>query len=216
MADLQEVDLFKVPLKHRNYSNIAAEQKRTLSKFGKEYYDEPSMPGYRGYEYNGNWRNIARDIVNYYKLLNNAKILDVGCAKGFLLYDFYKINPTFELYGVDISEYAIKNAMPEIKNNLTVTSCTNLPYDNSKFDLVISTDTLHNLEEKGARKAVTEINRVGKIHKFIMVHSYRNDKERDNLINWEATIKTIRSVDEWKELYYQENYTGQYYWKIFI
>ena len=54
-----------------------------------------------------------------------------------------------------------------------------------------------------------------KNHRFIMVHSYRTKEERQNLIQWEATIRLVRSVDEWKQLYSEEDYEGLYYWKIF-
>lgn len=216
MSKTREVNLFNISLKHRDQSDITDEQRKVLFNFGKEYYDEASMPGYRGYKYNGGYQDVARKMVDYFSLPQDAKILDVGCAKGFLLYDFHMINPGFQLYGVDISEYAIEHAMPEVRKNLICKSCTNLPYDNDMFDLVISTDTLHNLTEEQCRQAVREINRVGGKHSFIMVHSYRTEQEKENLIKWEATIRLVRSVDEWKQLYHEESYQGLYYWKIFI
>jgi ubiquinone/menaquinone biosynthesis C-methylase UbiE len=106
--------------------------------------------------------------------------------------------------------------MSSVKDNLVCTSCTELPYEDSYFDLVLSTDTLHNLNLEDCKKAIKEINRVGKgNNKFIMVHSFTNEIEKNNLINWEATIRLVLSVEEWKKLFKQENYDGFYYWKLF-
>ena len=45
-------------------------------------------------------------------------MLDV--VKGYMLYDFKKIRPDLEVTGIDISEYAIKNAKEEIKDRLRI------------------------------------------------------------------------------------------------
>lgn len=214
MKDNREVNLFNVRLKERVYPDaITDTQKKVLFDFGREYYDDPSFPGFRGYEYDGSWSDVAKDIFDHFDLPDDAKILDVGCAKGFLLYDFKKAKPNCQVYGVDISEYAIANAMPEIKSNLVCAGCTNLPFEDSAFDLVMCLDTLHNLTESDCRQAVREISRVGRQHQFIMVHSYYDKAQKNNLLRWEATIRLVLSVDEWKQLFTEEGYQG---WKIFI
>lgn len=217
MVDEREVNLFNVQPKSRNYpSEISDEQRKILSRFGKEYYDDMTLPGYRGYQYNGRWREVARRIVEFFNLADGAKILDVGCAKGFLLYDFKMVNPTLQVHGVDVSEYAIENALPLVKDNCICTSCTHLPYDDAMFDLVICVATLHNLAQSDCRRAIREINRVGKEHRFIMVHSYRNEVEKNNLLRWEVTIQLVISVDEWKQLFKEDNYEGLHWFQTFI
>lgn len=217
LPDPREVNLFEIQLKERNYPvKITDAQRQALMQYGQEYYDNPEFPGFRGYRYNGSWRPIVRRIATDLQLPETARILDVGCAKGFLLYDFKMALPRCQVAGVDISQYAIDNALPEVRENLVCASCTELPYESNSFDLVICLDTLHNLADPDCRRAVREIQRVGKKHRFIMAHSYHTPEQRQNLLRWEVTIQQMLSVTEWKELYRQEGYDGLYYWKIFI
>ncbi|MBN1124177.1 MAG: class I SAM-dependent methyltransferase [Sedimentisphaerales bacterium] len=215
--DPREVNLFEVELKERDYpEKIEQQQREAMFQYGREYYDDAAYPGFRGYRYNGSWRSIAASIFRYFKLPPDARILDVGCAKGFLLYDFKEVQPACRVSGVDISSYAIEHALPEVKENLICTSCTELPFEDGAFDLVVCLDTLHNLTDDDCRKAVREIRRVGRKHQFIMVHSYYTEQQRKNLLRWEVTIQQVLSVQEWKNLYREEGYQGLYYWKIFI
>ena len=57
-----------------------------------------------------------------------------------MVYDFLKLNPKFEIKGIDISNYAINNCKSEVANNLQVASCDN--FEDNSFDLVISINTM--------------------------------------------------------------------------
>lgn len=217
MASERKVNLFNVPPRSRDYSRETTEERVEIMRhFGREYFDDPAFVGYGGYNYNGMWRETALSIAQYFELPDNARILDVGCAKGFLLYDFKMANPTFQVHGVDVSEYAIDNAMPLVKDNLTCTSCAELPADDASFDLVISVDVLQQLEEFECRKAVREINRVGRNHRFVSMNSYTNETEKSNLARWEPALGCLLSVDEWTQLLKEENYTGHYWLTTFV
>lgn len=178
---MQEINLFGIQPKKRIYPDITDEQREALFQFGREYYDDPVFPGYGGYKYDGRWTPVAQRMIDFFGLPDGTKILDIGCAKGFLLHDFKLLNPTFRIRGVDISEYAIENAMPSVRGDLACCDCAKLPYDDSEFDLVLCIDVLHNLDEASCRQAIGEINRVGKEHRFIMVHSYQSKEEKKNL-----------------------------------
>ena len=77
-----------------------------------------------------------------------------------MLYDFKKNYPKLNLKGIDISEYAISNSINQIKESLSVASCDNIPFPDNYFDLVISINTIHNLELEGCAKSIKEISRV--------------------------------------------------------
>ena len=152
----------------RNYKermfNNKVQCMKVAKKYGKDYWDGNRKYGYGGYKYIKNyWKKTAIKLINTYKLQKDSKILDIGCGKGFLLFELKKLIPTIKIIGIDISTYAIQNSKKEIKNNLKVFDATkNLPYKNKTFDLVLSLGTLHNFSLSNLFNCISEINRVGK------------------------------------------------------
>ena len=180
-------------------------------KFGFDYWDGDRRICYGGYNYlEGRWESVIRKMAQHYQLPRNPKILDIGCGKGYLLYDFLKIFPEAEVHGLDISEYAIANCKPEIKNQLTVGNATCLPWPDKHFDLVISITTLHNLYAYDLFDALAEMERVGKNNKYLCVESYRNEQEKANLLYWQVTCEAFNTPQEWKWWFKKANYTGDY------
>ena len=180
-------------------------------KFGYDYWDGDRRICYGGYRYiEGRWEQVARAIAEHYELPENPKILDIGCGKGYLLYDFLKVIPNAEVFGIDISQYAIENCKPEIKDKLFIGNATQLPWDDQTFDLVISINALHCLEAYDLDSALREMERVGKQHKYLCVESYRNELEKANLLYWQVTCEAFNTPDEWKWCFSQAGYTGDY------
>jgi len=179
-------------------------------KFSFDYWDGERKYGYGGYKYDGRWRSVAARIIDYYKLPPNAKILDVGCGKGHLLYELTQLQPDFQIQGFDISHHALDNAKSEIKAHLFFHPAEKTyPFADQNFDLVLSLNTLHNLQIFDLKKALNEIERVGK-NKFLVVESYRNNLELFNLQCWALTCRSFFTTQEWKWLFDQHNYTGNY------
>jgi ubiquinone/menaquinone biosynthesis C-methylase UbiE len=184
-------------------------------KFDKEFFDGERKFGYGGFSYNpGYWSEVVKDFSDYYNLNNGSKILDVGCAKGFMLYDFYKLNPNLDLYGIDISKYAIDNSVSEIKHKLQVANARKLPFEDNFFDLVISINTIHNLDKVECATALKEISRVSKKNAFLTVDAYRNNEEKQRMDAWNLTAKTIMPVDDWIKFFKKNQYKGDYFWFI--
>ncbi len=179
-------------------------------KYGYDYWDGERKYGYGGYKYDGRWRSVAEKIVKYYDLKPGNKVLDVGCGKAYLLYELTQVLPGLLINGIDISEYGIENAKDEIKDMLQIANATKLPFDDNSFDLVISLATLHNLKVFELKEALHEIERVSRGSSYIMVESYRNDKEEMNMLYWQLTCASYYSVEEWEWLYKEWGYTGDY------
>jgi len=180
-------------------------------KWGLDYWDGDRRICYGGYRYMpGRWENVARSMAEHYGLKAGDKILDVGCGKGFQLYEFTKVVPGLEVTGIDISSYAIENAKEEIRDRLQVGNATALPFPDKHFDFVFSITTLHNLHCYDLDKALREIQRVGKKNKYICVESYRNETEKANLLYWQVTCEAFNTPEEWDWWFKQTGYTGDH------
>jgi len=180
-------------------------------KWEFDYWDGDRRICYGGYRYiEGRWEKVARAMAEYYGIKPGDKILDVGCGKGFLLYDFTKVVPGLELHGIDISEYAIENSKEEIKDRLQVGNAISLPFPDNYFDFVFSVTTLHNLHCYDLDKALREIERVGKQSKYICVESYRNEEEKANLLYWQVTCEAFNTPGAWEWWFKQTGYTGDH------
>jgi ubiquinone/menaquinone biosynthesis C-methylase UbiE len=215
----QEINLLNSqPKTVRDYDKRAAEKTseivRIAKQFGKEFFDGPRAMGYGGYKYDGRWKDVAKRLRDHYELAPTAAILDVGCAKGFLLHDFKELMPECTVAGVDVSEYAIAHAMPSVKPFLKVASAEKLPYPDKSFDLVISINSVHNLPPERLKTALKEIERVCRRHSYITIDAWRNEKEREQLFKWVLTAESMMHVDDWRTLFSEVGYTGDYYWFI--
>ncbi len=180
-------------------------------KYDKNYWDGDRKYGYGGYKYIPNrWKSVAESLIKTYNLNENSKLLDIGCGKGFLLYEIKKILPKIEIKGIDYSRYAILNSKSEIKNYLSVKKAQD-KFDcaDKYFDLVISIGCLHNLEIFDLSKSLKEIQRISK-NSYILVESFRNEKELFNLQCWALTCQSFFNVEEWVWLFNNFGYTGDY------
>lgn len=187
-----------------------AESAEVACLFGRDYWDGDRRYGYGGYKYDGRWAPIAQRLASEYALKAGDRVLDVGCGKAFLLYELTQVVPGLVVHGIDVSSYGIEHAKEEVRANLAVASAEQLPFDNGTFDLVISLATLHNLHIEPLFRSLREIERVSKKSKYIMVESYRNEREKANLIYWQLTCKSFYSVTDWEWIFNQTGYTGDY------
>ena len=189
--------------------------KKISLKFGKDYFDGDRKYGYGGYVYDGRWVAVAKKFIKKYNLTSGDKILDVGCAKGFLMHDIKTISKKkIQVYGVDISKYAKEKAMKTVKKNIFTCNCKRLPFEDNFFDLVISINTIHNLNKLDCKKSLKEINRVSKKNAFIQVDAYENTKERKIFLDWMLTAKTFMKPKEWINFFKSAGYKGDYFWTI--
>jgi protein-L-isoaspartate(D-aspartate) O-methyltransferase len=183
-----------------------------MREWGYEYFDGEF--GYGGYYYDGRWKPVAEEMISHYELISGSSVLDVGCAKGYLMYEFYKLGIK-NVFGCDISSYAIARVPREIAGNFKVMSAEVLDYEDSQFDLVVSIDCIHNLDSERVDKAITEMMRVSKKDVFIRVCSYQTQEQLDNLRKWGgATILTYGSAEEWLARFKRLHYEGDWYFKL--
>ncbi len=216
----QEINLLRHYPKTSRHVQARGNQKTeahraTARRFGKEFFDGERKFGYGGYYYNPRfWQPVVPDLQSYYSLTAESSVLDVGCGKGFMLHDLTEMIPGITVRGVDVSEYAISNAVGDMKPFVDVGDAKELGFDDASFDVVISINTIHNLDRDDCAQSLREIERVSREASFITVDAYRNDAEREAMLAWNLTAKTVMHVDEWKEFFADVGYTGDYYWFI--
>jgi protein-L-isoaspartate(D-aspartate) O-methyltransferase len=187
-----------------------AEAATLAKKWDVEYWDGDRRTGYGGYRYDGRWRSVAESMVRHYGLTPESRILDVGCGKGFLLYDFTQVLPGVEVVGLDISRYALAHAKEEVKPCLIHGTAAHLPFPDRSFDFVFSITTLHNLYCDELYDALREIQRVGRRHKYVCVESYRNEVEKVNLMYWQLTCEMFCTPAEWDWWFRTTGYAGDH------
>lgn len=216
MAEVNLLDVYPNPNRdvEWRFRNLTSEQREMARQFGREFFDGDRLWGYGGYKYDGRWVSVVERFRDYYGLTPESSVLDVGCAKGFMLHDFMQVIPGIKVAGLDISQYAIENAMEDVKPFIKVANAIDLSFSDKSFDLVISINTVHNLEIEECKQAIAEIERVKKKNAFLVLDSYRNPQEEDRMRKWNITGKTILSVTEWLRVFEEVGYTGDYYWFI--
>lgn len=216
---MPEINLLKrCPQTKRNLQERhAAQNPENITRareYGFEYFDGTREQGYGGYYYDGRWVPIAQDIITHYNLKPGNRILDIGCAKGFLVKDLMQVSPQLEVFGLDISKYALMHCEPEVIGRLHLGCATSLPFPDKSFDCVLSINTLHNFDEKDFKVALHEIMRVSKGKSYIQVDAYTTEEERDIFLNWVLTAKSHHFTSEWISIFNDLGYTGDYGWTI--
>ena len=216
----KEIDLLKnYPKSKRDLDERAdaktEKDREKARQFGKDFFDGDRKNGYGGFNYSPKfWEPVIPTFKNYWNLNSTSSLLDVGCAKGFMLFDFARLIPGISIKGIDISEYAIRHSKPEVRDHLQIADAQSLPFKDNSFDIVISINTVHNLDKVGCANALREIERVSRGKSFITVDAYRSDVEKDRMYKWNLTAKTIMHVDKWKSFFDTVGYSGDYFWFI--
>lgn len=218
MVEINLLDTYpriKRPIQERAAWKARSEENRAIAKrFAKEYFDGTREQGYGGYYYDGRWQAVAKRMIEYYNLKPDARVLDIGCAKGFLLHDFKLLLPDLFVCGIDISKYALQHVMEDVKPFCFLANAKDLPFPDKSFDLVISINVVHNLPFEECSKAIKEMERVSRKYKYLQVDSWRTEEERINFLNWQLTAQTYFDTEGWKKFFTEIGYTGDYYWTI--
>ena len=216
----KEIDLLvNYPRTKRNVAERGQEKteedRRLARQFGKDFFDGDRRHGYGGFNYNSRfWQPVVPTLQQHFGLGAGSSLLDIGCGKGFMLHDLAALIPGITVKGVDVSRYAIENAIDDMKPHVQVADAKKLPFPDKSFDVVISINTVHNLERAECGQALREIERVARKGAFVTMDAYHDDEERRRMHAWNLTGLTIMHVDEWRAFFREVGYTGDYYWFI--
>jgi ubiquinone/menaquinone biosynthesis C-methylase UbiE len=198
-----------------NRKTNQSKYREIAKQYGMEYFDGTREQGYGGYHYDGRWIPIAQRIKEHYQLKPGDRVLDIGCAKGFLIKDLLDICPGLEVWGLDISNYAISHSHPDVSKHLICGTADALPFKDNFFQAVLCINVIHNLERNRCIEALREIERVSNNGaSYVQIDAYRNEAECDLFLDWVLTAVTFGTPEFWKAIFSEANYSGDYYWTI--
>ena len=189
-------------------------EREVAKRFGREYFDGERTQGYGGYRYDGRWKPIAHYACELYGLQAGQRVLDVGCAKGFLLHDLREAVPGLEVAGLDVSAYALEHALEDVQPFMSRGTADALPFADGAFDLVLSINTIHNLDLERCKRAIREVERVSRRHKYLQVDSWLTEQQRQDFERWQLTALTYFAPEGWRSVFEETGYDGDYYWTL--
>ncbi|MDQ3068438.1 MAG: class I SAM-dependent methyltransferase [Acidobacteriota bacterium] len=215
---MAEVNLLaRYPKAKRNAAARVGAKEENLAlamKFGREYFDGTREQGYGGFRYDGRWVPIAEDLIRHFGLEAGGRVLDIGCAKGFLVKDLMQVCPGLDTVGLDISEYALRHAEPDVAGRLVRGTAASLPFADGSFDVALSINTIHNLDREGCLVALREMERIAPGRGYVQVDAYRDAAEEQLFLDWVLTARTHGSPAFWLDLMKEAGYTGDCFWTI--
>jgi ubiquinone/menaquinone biosynthesis C-methylase UbiE len=216
---MTEIDLLRsLPKVKRNIKKRSETKDPAViaiaKQYGEMYWDGPREYGYGGYRYDGRWRSVASDMVAHFKLSPGMRVLDVGCGKGFLVKDLMLECPGLEVFGLDISQYALMHCESEVVGRLHLGTAEKMPFPDDSFDCVISLNTIHNFPRLRAVGVMREIQRLSNGNAFVQVDSYYTPKQKEIFESWVLTAEFHDYPEGWVKVFNEGGYTGDYYWTI--
>ena len=187
-----------------------AECAAVARRFDREYWDGDRKYGYGGYNYDGRWVAVAERLAAHYNLKAGDRVLDIGCAKGFLLHDLRSAVPDLSIAGLDVSAYALEHSIAGVRGHVVQATAGRLPFADKSFDLVVSINTLHNLRVADLDSALREIERVARGPKYVVVDTFRNEREKVNLMYWQLTCQCFYTPEDWHWWFEHTGYSGDH------
>jgi len=206
-----DIGYFKKTVKARS----GLSKKRTIKnkinawKLDRGYYDGERLNGYGGFKYDGRWLNLLPKLIKKYNLTKDSKFLDLGCKKGFILKDLNILLPGIQSYGIENHKYPIKNSV-KTESKIIHSEYYNIPYKDNYFDFLIAFNSIYMYNLGDVIKTLIEIERVSK-QSYVVLASGDNDEEINIFNNWTLIGTTILLKKEWKSIFKEINFRGDYY-----
>lgn len=172
---------------------------RLGKQFNRDYYEDgirKHISGYEDYHFMPT-RSFPeavsiRDGLRQEGITFNT-VVDYGCAKGFLVYALTMLE--FDARGVDISQYAIENCLPQVKERVCLLD-QNLTTTVQPVDLVIAKDVLEHVPEEDMPDVLADFKRVAN-HVLIVVPLGDGDRFRVREYEVDTTHRTRKDEAWW-------------------
>ena len=182
--------------------------------FGYDYFDNPkSGRGYRGYVYTGRYYETAKKIIDHYKLKPNSKILEIGCAKGYLLYEFFKLK--MDVVGYDISRYAVDNCIEELKEMIFLGRVNDINENDNIYDLAIAKEVLSHMAIDDILFTINKLQNISK-NIYLVLQTVSEKKKANDMQSWDCTYKTMMIKKDWEKVLSSCGFHGDYQFNYIV
>jgi SAM-dependent methyltransferase len=160
--------------------------------FNREYFEDGVRHRVSAYE-NYKWMP-ERTIREASSLINNIqfeRVLDFGCAKGFMVHALRLLGK--DAHGVDVSEYAVSNCHPKVKDYLTVIE--SVEDIKGGWDLIVAKDVLEHIPKEELPNVLSALRRRCK---YLFIGVPLGDGARYRIREYEMDIThVVREPEEW-------------------
>ncbi len=166
--------------------------------YDEDYFERGLSSGKSGYD-NYRWLpeltiKFAYKIIKKLNLREGDKVLDYGCAKGFLVKALRILD--IDAYGCDISNYAIRNSDMEVREYCKLIR-NKIPFAD-EFKWVIAKDVFEHLHEKELETILKNILKTNK-NLFVIVPFGKNNKFIVPAYDLDITHKLAKPLDWWEK-----------------
>lgn len=173
--------------------------------YDREYFEGSSKSGYGG---NYRWELEAPKqhlVAQFLKACFNGPMLDVGCAYGFLCAALQDVG--VDARGIDISEYSISQALPQVKGKLSVCDVTlGTPFKYREFPTVVAFQTMEHIKVMDIPLVVKEMCRICDEYIVLEVPTWYDDKTPDRSNTFDKSHVSFYSASFWVDQFYAEGF----------
>ena len=166
----------------------------TQDIYDRDYYErgvDTGKSNYRDYSWNRLGTYFTATAKHITETFKPKKLLDAGTAKGFLVYALCQAG--VDAYGIDISKYAVDNAMLEVKDRIRLGAIQKLDYPANSFDVVTAFDVLEHIKEEEIPQVCSELIRVSR--KWVVVRVPTKEEPGD----LDAYHETVKPKQWWEK-----------------
>jgi SAM-dependent methyltransferase len=183
--------------------------------YDEEYYERGAIRGISGYV-NYGWLpeltiRMAHHLISQLGIKRHHKVLDYGCAKGFLVKALRLLD--IDAYGVDISEYAIDSRPSDVAQYCAkIEGCDDPACFARTYDWFISKDVFEHIPEASLRDLLENAKSRVK-HMFLAIPLGKDGGEAGFLIpeyDRDITHITIKPYAWWKSLFEESGWRIDY------
>lgn len=207
-------------------------RKREQAKYTKWYFenmywveDFPGKKHYRTFNYSDpthkkRFKYLTKVLTTHFKF---NTVLDTGCGMGHIVRNLLGLG--YKVKGVEVSKDAIKFYMPDLEKRglVILAGVEKLPFRDSQFDLVFSSDVMEHIPKFDIQVSISELIRVCKRYLVLTINLDHPYKYHPTILSrkiWETMFLSTGRLKHLKDLQQRiENKTkkqyNEYDWFVF-